>query len=121
MSFKRGLITRWATAVVHWRLRCFSELPFNGVDDIAAEHIPPNDASIAWTFSDHAVDVQRFRARFNPQWLRARLDQGDGLPSLADLSDSDEGPCDSDSDDSSDDGMPPLIDLSDSDSGYESN
>ncbi|KAJ7587539.1 hypothetical protein C8J56DRAFT_890452 [Mycena floridula] len=105
---------------------------------------PTNDASIAWTFSDHAVDLQQFRTCINPQWLRARLDQATdpasspvaiatihvsvdphvdlyaGMPSLADMSDSDEVPYDSDSDSDSDDGIPPLIDLSNSDSGYDS-
>ncbi|KAJ7584660.1 hypothetical protein C8J56DRAFT_893300 [Mycena floridula] len=103
-----------------------------------------NDASIAWTFSDHAVDLQRFQTCINPQWLRARLDQAAnpasspvaiatihvsidphvdlyaGMPSLADMSDSDKVPYDSESDSDSDDHMLPLIDLSDSDSGYDS-
>ncbi|KAJ7579960.1 hypothetical protein C8J56DRAFT_896590 [Mycena floridula] len=139
MHFKRGLSTRWATAIIDSHLRCFSELPFNGVDDISAEFIvPTTDAAIAWAFSDHAVDIRRFRAHVNPRWILSRIDKATetvshpvapaaihvsvdpyvGIASLADMSDTDDAPYDSESDSDSDDGMPPLIDLSDSDSGY---
>ncbi|KAJ7574966.1 hypothetical protein C8J56DRAFT_901681 [Mycena floridula] len=99
------------------------------------------DFAIAWAFSDHAVDVQQFRAQIHPQWVLARINKATestppvtttvihasinlhvdpyaGMPSLPDMLDSDELPYNSDCDSDSDDGMPPLIDLSDSDSGY---
>ncbi|KAJ7579799.1 hypothetical protein C8J56DRAFT_1169626 [Mycena floridula] len=97
--------------------------------------------SLRWSFSDRTVDVQRTWCVVQHMLLRYRVTQSvsaplaapvgvihlsvdphdDGMPSLVDLSDSDQEPYDSDSESDSDDGMPPLIDLSDSDSGYGSN
>ncbi|KAJ7587581.1 hypothetical protein C8J56DRAFT_890500 [Mycena floridula] len=125
MNFKRGLSTRWAAAVIEWRLRCFNELPFSGVDDIAVEFTVPTtdaartDAAVAWAFSDHAIELRRLRAHINPQWLLARLAQATSSaqsPVFISVDPHVDPPYDSDSDPE----MPPLIDIDESDSGYDS-
>ncbi|KAJ7572823.1 hypothetical protein C8J56DRAFT_1138249 [Mycena floridula] len=120
MNFKRGLSTRWAAAVIEWRLRCFNELPFSGVDNIAVEFtVPTNDAAVAWAFSDHAVELRQLRAHINPQWLLARLAQATSSaqsPVFISVDPHVNPPYDSDSDPE----MPPLIDIDESDSGYDS-
>ncbi|KAJ7590013.1 hypothetical protein C8J56DRAFT_888209 [Mycena floridula] len=140
MNFNHGLNTRWANAIILFRLYCFEQMPFNGVEDIADEVLIPahayiNDAAVVRAFSHHAVGVQRMRNVVQSMLLRYTVIETVPAPSSGPIhlsvdsynaemlslvgwdSDGPE-PYGSDSGSNTDSDMPPLIDVYDSDSGY---
>ncbi|KAJ7592334.1 hypothetical protein C8J56DRAFT_887038 [Mycena floridula] len=116
MNFKHGLSTRWATALIESCLHCFMKfIALIGFLILILSQVNPY-----WILAQIDKATESTPPPFTTA-IHVSIDPYAGMPSLANISDSDEAPYDSDSNSDSNDGMPPLVDLSDSDSGYGSN
>ncbi|KAJ7588752.1 hypothetical protein C8J56DRAFT_1049673 [Mycena floridula] len=106
-----------------WWVHSVTKLAHVRIDQLHNVYLPLN-APATFVTQDDATPPFLATESAPPPFATAihvSIDPYAGMPSLADISDSDEASYDSDSDSDSDNGMPPHVDLSDSDSGYGSN